>query len=135
LHVSHAPRGLLNEKSCGDGAGRRVPSFGHSKRSVKLSRAPPPRPPRRAPRGAPDGLGEDERRVAVALAERRPERVAQPRRRLGRRRQAVDDHEQLRAAGQVEPARLDVVEVQHLAVDRRRARTPARAGSRRPRRA
>jgi hypothetical protein len=30
LHVSHAPRGLLNEKSCGDGAGRRVPSFGHS---------------------------------------------------------------------------------------------------------
>ena len=30
LHVSQAPRGLLNEKSCGDGAGRRVPSFGHS---------------------------------------------------------------------------------------------------------
>ena len=30
LHVSQAPRGLLNEKSCGVGAGRRVPSFGHS---------------------------------------------------------------------------------------------------------
>ena len=47
LHVAHAPRGLLNEKSCGDGAGARVPSLGHSKRSVKRSRrvpgaAPPP---------------------------------------------------------------------------------------------
>src|SRR5581483_6711518 len=40
LHVGHAPRGLLNEKSCGVGAGARVPSYGHSKRSVKRSRTP-----------------------------------------------------------------------------------------------
>src|SRR2546423_1759945 len=35
LHRLHAPRGLLNEKSCGVGVGARVPSFAHSKRSVK----------------------------------------------------------------------------------------------------
>ena len=44
LHVGHAPRGLLNENSCGVGAGARVPSFGHSKRSVKRE---PRRPARR----------------------------------------------------------------------------------------
>src|ERR687890_11810 len=38
LQVGQAPRGLLKEKSCGVGAGARVPSFGHSKRSVKFRR-------------------------------------------------------------------------------------------------
>src|SRR3954471_18057887 len=39
LHRSHAPRGLLNENSCGVGAGARVPSLAHSYRSVKRADA------------------------------------------------------------------------------------------------
>src|SRR6185503_5161414 len=36
LQRLQAPRGLLKEKSCGVGDGARVPSLGHSKRSVNL---------------------------------------------------------------------------------------------------
>ncbi len=90
LQRGHAPRGLLNEKSCGVGAGARVPSLAHSKRSVNRSRVDDLAVERRAHR-----LGEEDDHIAVALAERGADASARRLRCFVADREPVDDDQQL----------------------------------------
>src|ERR1041384_2045803 len=84
LHRLHAPRGLLNEKSCGVGDGARVPSLGHSNRSVNRAL--------RVPRND-HGLGKERDAIAVAFAKRRADRFGQTPARLVAHRETVHDDE------------------------------------------
>ena len=89
MHRSHAPRGLLNEKSCGVGAGRARAVVGALE---ALGEAKPRR--RSWRRAATRPLGEQDDAVAVALAKRGADRVGETAARLVADDQAVDDDQQ-----------------------------------------
>ena len=119
LHVGHAPRGLLNEKSCGVGVGARVPSYGHSKRSVYMSRdtgvASSPCVPDPA---RPAAMGDASSTTASPSPSRNAVPTASARRlpALGSHREAVDDDEQLRGLRDVGAGR-QLVEMHERPLD------------------
>ncbi len=126
--MAHAPRGLLNEKSCGVGRGRTRAVVGALEalgESLDGRRGTGDGSARGvAARGGPVGcfrasfsaVGVHYDAVAIALAERGRDGFGEARAHLLVCREAIDDHEQLADLGQVDALGGEVVHVEQASV-------------------
>ena len=112
MHCGQAPRGELKEKSCGVGAGAR----GAVVRALEALGEAEPRDGLAVERRV-DRIGEEDDRVAVALAERGGDGVGEPAARLVADDEPVDDDEQLLREGDVDVRDRELVEVHDDAVE------------------